>query len=160
MPTDDAPAPAATAAGRSVTGWREWVALPDWGVPNLKAKIDTGARTSALHAHDLRRDGDVVTFSVHPWQGSDDDPVAVTARVVDQREVRSSSGETEHRPVVRTALRLVGLVTPVELTLTNRDEMGFRMLVGREALRGRFVVDPGRSYVGGRPPIDVRRRNR
>jgi hypothetical protein len=129
-------------------------------VPHLKAKIDTGARTSALHAHDLRRDGDVVTFSVHPWQGSDDDAVQVRARVVDEREVRSSSGETEQRPVVRTSLGLVGLLGPVELTLTNRDEMGFRMLVGREALRGRFVVDPGRSYLGGRPELEVRRRNR
>ncbi|MBY5162476.1 ATP-dependent zinc protease [Salsipaludibacter albus] len=145
-------------------GWREWVALPDWGVDHMKAKVDTGARTSAIHAWDLEpfdRDGSPwVRFSLHPWQGSDDDPVQVEAPVVDHREVRSSSGDTQRRPVVHTDLHLVGLVAPIELTLTNRDEMGFRMLVGREALRGRFVVDPGRSYLGGRPPADIRRRNR
>lgn len=145
-------------------GWREWVALPAWGVAHVKAKVDTGARTSALHAYDLtrhERDGEPwVTFSVHPWQGSEDDAVDVDAPVVDEREVRSSSGEARRRPVVRTSLLLAGVVTPVELSLTRRDEMGFRMLVGREALRGRFVVDPERSYLGGRPGRDVRRRNR
>lgn len=153
-----------TGPGPTVVGWREWITLPAWGIDHLKAKIDTGARTSALHAYDLRRHErggrPWVTFSIHPWQGSDDDAVEVDAEVVDHREVRSSSGAAEQRPVVRTELGLADLVGPVELTLTRRDEMGFRMLVGREALRGRYVVNPERSYVGGRPHRDVRRRNR
>jgi hypothetical protein len=147
-------------------GWREWVGLPDLGVPWIKAKLDTGARTSALHAFDLELDdapdgsGRVARFAVHPWQATDDDPVAVTCPLVDVREVRSSSGHSEERPVVAVDLTLVGRRVTAEVTLSNRDEMGFRMLVGREALRQGYVVDPACSYLGGRPPLAVRRRNR
>ncbi|NYG54330.1 ATP-dependent zinc protease family protein [Nocardioides perillae] len=148
----------------TLTGWREWVGLPEVGVPWVKAKIDTGARTSALHAFDVQettRDGERwVRFSVHPWQASDDDAVETEARVLDEREVRSSSGHTEVRLVVPMALTLVGRTVTAEVTLSRRDEMGFRMLVGREALRQGYVVDPSRSYAGGRPPLALRRRNR
>jgi len=146
-----------------VAGWREWVGLPDLGVIWVKAKIDTGARSSALHAYDVdvvERDGvEFVTFEIHPWQRSELDARRVELPVVDRRIVRSSTGHEEERPVVRTTIRIVGLDVDAELTLTNRDEMGFRMLVGREALRGRVLVDPGRSYLGPRPTRALRRRN-
>lgn len=148
----------------TLAGWREWVRLPDAGVAWIKAKLDTGARTSALHAFDLEeydRDGAPwVRYAVHPWQANDDDPVRVESPVVDTREVRSSSGHSEERLVVPMTLQLVGLSITAEVTLSRRDEMGFRMLVGREALRQGLVVDPGRSYLGERPPLAVRRHNR
>lgn len=149
---------------RPALGWREWVALPDWGVDHLKAKVDTGARTSSLHAFDLEwfdHHGEPwVRFEVHPWQRSTSDAVTVAAAVVATRDIKSSSGTVDHRPVVRTTLSIAGATHPAEITLTRRDEMGFRMLVGREAIRNRFVVDPGVSYLGGRPAKTIRRRNR
>lgn len=145
-------------------GWREWVSLPGIGVPWVKAKLDTGARTSALHAFDLEefeKDGDTwVRYSVHPWQDSDAGAVDVESRVLDVRTVRSSSGYAEERFVVSLDIRLVARTITAEVTLSRRDEMGFRMLVGRQVLRQGFVVDPGRSYLGGRPPLSTRRRNR
>lgn len=151
-------------AERPVLGWREWISLVDWDVPHLKAKVDTGARTSSLHAFDLEwfdRDGQPwVRFEIHPWQRSTADAVIADAPVVSTRDIRSSSGIVDHRPVVRTAVLVAGVRVDAEITLTRRDEMGFRMLIGREATRGRFLVDPGSSYLGGRPPKDVRLRNR
>jgi len=140
-------------------GWREWASLPDLGVPAIKTKVDTGARTSALHAFRLRqwhRDGDVwVTFEVHPEQRSLRGAIAVECPVAGWRRVRSSNGLVQHRPVIRTAIALAGLRWPVDITLTNRDEMGFRMLIGRAAIRHRFIVDPSRSFVGGTlEPLD------
>ena len=138
--------------------------MPDWDVAHLKAKIDTGARTSSLHAFGLEwfdRDGNPwVRFEVHPWQRSTADAVTAEAAVVATRDIRSSSGEIEHRPVVHTSIVVAGRTVAAEITLTRRDEMGFRMLVGREALRKRFLVDPGMSYRGGRPDKSIRRRNR
>lgn len=148
----------------TLAGWREWVSLPQAGVPWIKAKLDTGARSSALHAFGLEefdKDGATwVRYSVHPWQRSDADAVTVENRVQDVRTVRSSSGHVEDRYVVLLDLSLVGRVITAEVTLSRRDEMGFRMLVGREALRQGFAVDPSRSYLGGRPPVATRRRNR
>lgn len=145
-------------------GWREWVALPTWRIGAIKAKIDTGARTSAMHAFDLetfeRDDAPWVRFAIHPWQRSASDEVVVEAPRIDQRTVTSSSGTRSARPVVRARLDVAGRSFDAELTLTRRDEMGFRMLIGREALRNRFLVDAARSYVGGRPPQQVRRKNR
>lgn len=138
--------------------------MPEIDVPWIKAKIDTGAQTSALHAFDLEefsRDGtDWVQFSVHPWQHTDVDPHPVELPVIDRRTIRSSSGHTEDRLVVQIPLSLVGRTITAAVTLTNRDEMGFRMLIGREALRQGFVVDPGASYLGGKPPRRVRKQNR
>ncbi len=148
----------------TLAGWREWVSLPALGVPWVKAKLDTGARSSAVHAFDLEeleRDGAPwARFSVHPWQRSDADAVVCECPVLDVREVRSSSGHSERRLVVAMDLVLLGRTVAAEMTLARRDEMGFRMLVGREALRQGFAVDPGRSYLGGRPPLAMRRRNR
>ena len=149
---------------RGVAGWREWVSLPDLDVPWVKAKLDTGARTSAIHAYEtdlFDRDGaEWVRFDIHPWQRSALDSVHVELPVVDRRVVRSSTGHEEERIVVATTIGVVGRRLAAELTLTNRDEMGFRMLVGREAMRGELLVDPDRSYLGGRPPRAMRRRNR
>ncbi|MFA5606254.1 MAG: ATP-dependent zinc protease [Leucobacter sp.] len=148
----------------TLTGWREWVSLPGIGIPWIKAKIDTGAQTSALHATNIaefERDGAPwVRFTAHPWQASDSDEVSVELPVHDRRTVRSSSGHAQERLVVLIALQLAGRTLDVELTLTDRDEMVFRMLIGREALQQGFVVDSAESFLGGRPPRAVRRRNR
>jgi hypothetical protein len=146
------------------TGWREWVALPEVGVSWLKAKIDTGAQTSALHAtqiEEFTRDGsDWVRFTVHPWQDSELDAVHVERLVHDRRTIRSSSGHSQDRLVVLMNVTLCKQTLPAEVTLTSRDEMVFRMLIGREVLRQGFVVDSAESYLGGRPSATIRRRNR
>lgn len=138
--------------------------MPAVDVPFIKAKLDTGARSSSLHADDIETftdDGhEWVRCTLHPWQRTTDDSVTIELPVVDRRTIRSSTGHEEERLVVATSVRLLDVDIPAELTLTNRDEMGFRMLIGREALRRRFLVDSGRSYRGGRPPREVRRRNR
>ncbi|MFE7067453.1 ATP-dependent zinc protease [Microbacterium sp. NPDC057658] len=148
----------------TLTGWREWVSLPDLGVDWIKAKIDTGARTSSLHAFDIQefeRDGEAwVRFRVKPWQDSQEDAVVVESPIHDRRAVRSSSGHAQERLVVQLIIRLVDREVMAEVTLSNRDEMGFRMLIGREALRRGYVVDPARSFLGGRAPREARRRNR
>ena len=148
----------------TLTGWREWVSLPDAGVDWIKAKVDTGARTSSLHAFDIeefQREGeDWVRFRVNPWQDSDADATFVESPLHDRREIRSSSGHTELRLVVLLAIRLVDRLVVSEVTLSKRDAMGFRMLIGREALRRGFIVDPARSFLGGRAPREARRRNR
>ena len=148
----------------TLVGWREWVALPSAGVEWVKAKVDTGARSSSIHAYDIREvdvDGVAhVRFLVRPWQRSTDDVVELELPVHDQRDVRSSSGHTEQRYVVLLSISLCGREVTAEFTLTNRDAMGFRMLIGREALRQGFVVDPSRSFLGGRAPKHVRRANR
>lgn len=152
------------APSNTIAGWREWVSLPGLGVPWVKAKLDTGARSSAIHAFDLeefQRDGETwVRYSIHPWQRTDDDAQQCESRVLGRRTVRSSSGHSEERYLVRLDLTLVGHTVAAEVTLSRRDEMGFRMLVGREALRGGFLVDPGRSYLGPKPRRSVRNRNR
>ena len=133
-------------------GWREWVRLPELGVDAVKAKVDTGARTSALHAFRVRhseRDGRPwVTFEIHPEQRSTSGAITVDCPVAGWRRVRSSNGDVQVRPVIRTDVELAGERWPIDVTLTNRDEMGFRMLIGRAAVRRRFVVDPGRSFIG------------
>ncbi len=132
-------------------GWREWVSLPQLGLPKIKAKIDTGARTSALHAFEIRsfqEDGQKkVEFRIHPNQRDNETEVTCVADVIDEREVRDSGGHKELRPVIETTLQLGKNTWPVEITLTSRDDMLFRMLVGRTALKGFAVVDPGRSYL-------------
>lgn len=148
----------------TLTGWREWVGLPGTGVDWLKAKIDTGAQTSALHASDVtefsRGEADWVRFTVHPWQRNDLDAVILERPVHDRRTVRSSSGHAEERLVVLMDVRLCGRRASSEITLTSRPEMVFRMLIGREALRQGFIVDSAASYLGGRPERAIRRRNR
>ncbi|KGN36943.1 hypothetical protein N803_16135 [Knoellia subterranea KCTC 19937] len=138
--------------------------MPSAKVPWIKAKVDTGARTSSLHAFDVdrfERDGERwVRFSIHPWQGSHEDAVVVERPIADERVVRSSNGLSEDRIVVMLDLVLGRREVTAEVTLSNRDEMGFRMLIGREALEQGFLVDPSQSYLGGRPKLALRRRNR
>ena len=130
-------------------GWREWISLPDLGVAWIKAKVDTGAKSSSVHAWDIDVDGDEVRFNLHPLQDDESIVIAAVAPLVEHREVRSSNGEVDVRPVIRTPAVVRGQRFDIELSLTSRDEMGFRMLLGRSAMRRRFVVDPGKSFVGG-----------
>lgn len=141
-------------------GWREWVLLPDLLAVPIKAKIDTGARTSSIHSFGTRRFTDRgaphVEFLVHPLQGVETPEIACIAPVKDERWVKSSNGESEFRLVVETTARLGSIDWPIELTLADRDVMGFRMLLGREAIRRRFLVDPARSYrLSDRHPADI-----
>ena len=142
-------------------GWREWLALPALGIPAVKAKIDTGARSSALHAFDIelfeRDHQPMVRFRVHPWQQNNEEEIVAEAPLAGQRLVRNSGGIETLRPVITTDVELAGRRWPIELTLTSRDAMGFRMLLGREAVRRRFLVDPGRSYLAGKRPSWVPR---
>ncbi len=146
------------AADLPLIGWREWVALPKLGVERIKAKVDTGARSSSLHAFDLqpfrRRGRDWVRFLVHPQQRSAKGEIEVEAPVLEHRLIRSSNGKSSERPVIVTPLQLLGCTWPIELTLASRDEMGFRMLLGREAVRRRFLIDAGGSYFGDRDARD------
>lgn len=145
-----------------VIGWREWVALPALGIASIKVKVDSGARSSSLHAFDLKtfeKDGvEYVRFKVHPLQRSREKIVVVEAVVLEYRSVKSSSGVAKMRPVIITLVELLGEKWPVELTLASRDNMGFRMLLGREAFRGKFLVDAGRSYYGGKPKVKRKKR--
>jgi hypothetical protein len=145
--------------GTRAIGWREWLAIPEWGVARIKAKIDSGARTSSVHVsnlHYFRRDGvEMVRFKVHPHQRSVRNTVQVEAPIVEKRVVRSSNGEEDLRPVVLTHVEIHGVCWPIEVTLAKRKLMGFRMLLGREAMWGRFIVDPSRSYLGGEPCMQL-----
>jgi hypothetical protein len=134
-------------------GWREYVALPKLGIDRIKAKVDTGARTSALHAINIlyitRQGATHVRFEVHPKQRSTKRLVHCEAPLLEERYVTDSGGKRTLRPVILTQVAIAGKTVDVELTLVSRDEMGFRMLIGRQALRNSFVVDSGRSYLGG-----------
>lgn len=147
-----------------VIGWREWVSLPDLGIELIKAKVDTGARSSSLHAYHVntfeRASEQWVRFSVHPVQKSSREVVVAEAKIVEHRSVRSSSGKSTMRPVIITNLSLLGHSWKVQLALANRDEMGFRMLLGREAFRQRFLVDAGSSYHAGKRKRQRSRRRR
>lgn len=138
-----------------IIGWREWVQLPDLGIAKVKAKIDTGARSSSLHAYDLKyemREGEQwVKFKVHPRQRSSASPVIAHAKILEFRKIRSSNGHVTKRPVILTTVDVLGEHWEIEVTLANRDAMGFRMLLGREAIRGRLLVDSGASYLSGVP---------
>ncbi len=146
-------APAAPESRLLTTGWREWVYLPGLDIGPIKAKVDTGAKTSALHAYDIHVDREAATvrFKVHTIQRRTDFFVEAVAPLVDERIVKDSGANTTLRPVISTTLRLLGRAQEIEMTLTDRMEMGFRMLVGRQALAGRYIVDPAASCLGGIP---------
>ncbi|MDN3638251.1 RimK/LysX family protein [Simiduia curdlanivorans] len=137
-------------------GWREWVSLPELGVKSLKVKVDTGARTSALHTFSLNyfnKDGEEwVRIGLHPRQKSDEE-YFTDAKILDKRIVRDSGGHEELRPVIETLITLGKHSFRAELTLTSRDNMKFRMLLGRKALEGRFLVDSKGSYLQSVRPV-------
>ena len=140
-------------------GWEEWVSLPDLGLPAIRAKVDTGARTSALHAYDIERFGPAskpkVRFAVHPIPGRDDLSIPCSAEVLDRREVTSSNGETETRYVIRTHLEVNGQRWPIEVTLTDRRGMSNHMLLGRQALNENVTVVPSEKFQQPELSFDV-----
>ncbi len=144
---------------KTIIGWREWLALPDLGIKAIKAKLDTGARTSALHAHDIEpfeSSGVLkVKFGVHPLQRKKEVEIHCVADVVDRRRVTSSDGQSEKRYVIRTLMELGNLRWPIELTLTSRKSMRFRMLLGRSAMSSHLVIDPVKSFLCSRRPAKL-----
>jgi len=144
-----------TAPDKIITvGWREWVSLPDLGIDKIKVKVDTGARTSAIHATDLspfEADGmQRIAFNVHTHQRDHDQVIRCVADIFDQRSVTNSGGQSEQRWVIQTALKIGTNSWPIAMTLTARPDMRFRMLLGRNAMEDRIVVDPAQSFVWGR----------
>jgi ribosomal protein S6--L-glutamate ligase len=133
-----------------ILGWEEWVALPTLGLLAVKAKVDTGARTSALHAFFVEpfgsRRSPKVRFGVHPIPRRADVEIVCTAQVIDQRSVTSSNGERETRYVISAPIRIGDREWPIEITLTNRDAMSYRMLLGRQAIGSGILVDPAASF--------------
>ncbi|GGB80958.1 alpha-L-glutamate ligase [Flavobacterium suaedae] len=138
-----------------IVGSEEWCSLPQLGIPTIKVRVDSGAKTSSLHALNInvfQKDGeDWVKFDINPIQNNAKTIINCEAPLVDKRIVKSSSGFREKRLVVKTQLQLGNESWDIELTLTNRDSMGFRMLLGREAMSGRILVDPEQEYLLGQP---------
>ncbi|MES2217389.1 MAG: ATP-dependent zinc protease [Pseudomonadota bacterium] len=136
---------------RPIIGWREWVTLPELGIEKIKAKVDTGARTSALHAFSLKpfkeNGRDRIHFDIHPLQHNTDKIITCTADIIDLRWVSDSGGHREERYVINTPVIIGGTHWPIEITLTERDTMLFRMLLGRSAIRKRYFVNPARSFL-------------
>ncbi len=142
---------------RPTIGWREFIDLPELCSIPIEAKIDTGARTSALHAHSLdivSLDGvEHASFELHPFVDSETSTPCVMVPIVEHRVVTSSNGARELRPVIRVAMELAGRRQSILLTLTNRDQMGFAMLVGRSALGRKFLIDPSQKHLTRSEPI-------
>lgn len=145
-----------------ILGWREWVGLPELHIAQIKAKVDTGARSSALHAYTIdpyRKDGQRwVMFAIHPRQKNSDVSIECHAPIKDRRLVTDSGGHKQRRYVIETRLILGQSIITAEMTLTNRDGMLFRMLIGRTAMTNRFIIDPNASYLQGKPVISEKHR--
>ncbi|CED70732.1 ATP-dependent zinc protease family protein [Aliivibrio wodanis] len=134
-----------------MVGWRESLSLPELGIKLIKAKVDTGAKTSCLHAFKIEpftKDSEAwVRFWIHPEKRNNDFVQICEAKIFDQRIVKSSSGQEEMRYVIKTMIRLAGQEWPIQITLSNRETMVFRMLLGRTSMQDRIVVDPSSSYL-------------
>lgn len=140
---------------KHIIGWQEWVAFPELEIKRIKAKIDTGAKTSALHAEEIEiyrtKSGKMrARFFVVPLKSNPRYRIHSSADLIDQRFVRSSNGQRELRTTVLTAFQINDFIYPIELTLTNRDSMGFRLLIGRSALSKDFIIDPHHTFLLGR----------
>jgi hypothetical protein len=138
-------------------GWREWVSLPELGLLEVKAKVDTGARTSALHAFALRpfkeNGRDRISFDIHPLQRNNKTILTCVADIIDLRWVSDSGGHREERYVIKTPVQIGNKIMPIEITLTERDTMLFRMLLGRSAIRNHFWVNPAKSFISNKTKI-------
>lgn len=136
-----------------IIGWQEWVSFSDLGIPAIKAKIDTGAKTSSLHAEDIehfKKNGhNYVRFNVYPLQKNRSLTLSCEGLLVDKRHVKSSCGEIEKRPVIQTHVTMGDLTWLIEINLTKRDYMGFHLLLGREALQGHILIDPAKKFLHG-----------
>lgn len=150
-------------ARKPVIGWREWITLPEICVPGIKAKIDTGARSSSLHTHDfevMTREGqDYVRFHLHPLPRVSDIELTCEAPVLEYREVKDSGGHPELRPFIRTLAKIGEMAWEIDINLTNREGMKFRMLLGREALKP-FLINPSENYLIGKSLAHEYRRKR
>ena len=150
------------ATNKIILGWREWLALPDFNIDRIIAKVDTGAKTSALHAFYIEEfhvdDHAWVRFGLHPNRDNHKQAVNCEAIIKDRRDVTDSGGHRENRYVIDTRFVLAGKSIRAEVTLTNSDNMRYRLLLGRNALRRRFLVDPGKSYQLGQAPESGRAR--
>ena len=153
--TDSAAHTSTTEQAKPILGWREWITLPELNIDHIKAKIDTGARSSALHAFAIepyRKAGQRwVMFAIHPQQKNTDIVIECHAPIKDRRIVSDSGGHKQRRYVIETPLLLGSAIISAEMTLTNRDSMLFRMLIGRTSLNDRFLIDPSASYCQGKP---------
>lgn len=143
-----------TKSEKHLIGWREWLALPDLGIPGVKAKIDTGARSSALHTHDyevFQKDGgEFVRFHLHPLVKNDNVELTCEAPLLGYRKVKDSGGHSQTRPFIRTRALVGNIAWDIDISLTNRENMKFRMLLGRAALAKLFAVDPSSGYLLGK----------
>ena len=142
------------AENKVIIGWQEIVALPQINLPALRVKVDTGAKTSSLHAENIKyfTEGEIeyITFDVHPVQKNKDIVIHCQAPLSDKRNVKSSSGYKENRPMIKTNIKIGDYVFEIDLNLTKRDYMGFRMLLGRDAMKGNIVIDPEHKFLHGR----------
>ncbi|MFT5465403.1 MAG: hypothetical protein ACI8UO_000497 [Verrucomicrobiales bacterium] len=136
-----------------IIGWREWLTLPDLGISRIKAKTDTGARSSALHTHDYRvftENGiEMVRFHIHPLKKANSEELECILPVSGFREVKDSGGHSELRPFIKTTAKIGDIEWTIDVSLTNRERMKFRMLLGRAAISDHFIVDPSQSYLLG-----------
>jgi hypothetical protein len=139
------------ATSNRIIGWREFVTLPQLNISKIKAKIDTGARSSAIHAfniQELSSNGKkIIRFQIHPLQRDSKTTITTEAELLEYRKIRNSGGIAQFRPVIKTNIEVGRYTWSIELSLTNRDVMGFRMLLGRQAVRNKFLVDPGGSFL-------------
>lgn len=134
-----------------IAGWNETASLPEFGVEAIRVKLDTGAKTSTLHAFNIetfKKSGKTwLKFEIHPLQFNDNHIISCEAPLVDLRNIKSSNGQKEKRYIISSLIKIGDYAWPIEITLTNRDEMNYRMLLGRTAMQNKLIVDPHRTHL-------------